>query len=154
MPADWNRKSSVNKSQENIGLLLMEATGLWRRALSNALKPYCLSYVQFTTLRAVQFFSKSEDVSQIKISEQLKMDINQTSQLLQKLESKNLIQRVSSRTDARVKQISLTEEGEHILEEMSPVIQAADTEYFSALELRKPIFVNLLHDLVRKSEAS
>jgi DNA-binding MarR family transcriptional regulator len=90
----------------------------------------------------------------VKISEQLKMDINQTSQLLQKLESKDLIKRVASRTDARVKQVFLTDAGEHILEEMNPVIQAADTEYFSALELRKPVFVNLLHDLVRKSEAS
>jgi hypothetical protein len=58
MPKNWNRTSSVHSSQDNVGLLLMEATGLWRRALSNALKPYSLSYVQFTTLRAVQFFSK------------------------------------------------------------------------------------------------
>ncbi|MFT4152431.1 MarR family winged helix-turn-helix transcriptional regulator [Parafilimonas sp.] len=71
--------------------------------------------------------SEKEEISIKEISDSLKVSHSAISQLVSGLQQKGLIKSVTSKTDARHKNITLTAKGKKLLEKIKPVWAALET---------------------------
>ena len=106
--------------------------------LTKALKPYDVSLQQFNVLRILRG-QHGEPANLSTLNERMISKMSNTSRLVDKLLSKDLVKRFVCASNRRKVEITITPKGESILLEMDQVIENAENELvsdFSTEELK------------------
>jgi DNA-binding MarR family transcriptional regulator len=131
MSIDWERLSQFALPEDSTGFLLWQVVHLWQRQVELTLAELDLTHLQFVLLAGIGWLTRhGELLTQVQLSEFCKIDAMQISQVAQKLEIKEWIQRSTHPTDTRAKVLSLTLEGEKILNQALPLIEQLDAKFF------------------------
>ena len=125
---------SVKTPEDSPGLLLWQTTTLWQRAIKKALQPYDLSHTQFVIMAVTLWFTETQqETTQVNIANQSKLDNMTISQSLKKLTAKGLIDRQESQKDTRAKIVMLTAKGKKLIEQIVPIVEQTDADFFGAI---------------------
>jgi DNA-binding MarR family transcriptional regulator len=128
------------------GFLLWRATMRWQRALAAALAPLDLTHVQFVLLACAWWSTEAGDrPNQVQLAGLAGIDVKMTSEVVRRLEAKQLLRRVADPSDARSKVIEVTPAGADAARRSIEIVEAADAEFFAAAE--EPRLVALLRSL-------
>lgn len=102
--------------------------------------------VQYSIMTAID---RQPGLDQARLGEQVAIDRATIADVLARLESRRLVSRRRSRTDARVKLVSLTVSGRHLLKRIDPHAARAHRRTVAALpEPHRAIFIQSLTALV------
>jgi DNA-binding MarR family transcriptional regulator len=88
-----------------------------------------------------------EAPTQARLAQQAGTDSMMTSQVIRKLEGRDLVARALDPADSRARQLQLTEAGRVLVARALADVEAADDEYFASLGSRRPPFVEALRAL-------
>jgi DNA-binding MarR family transcriptional regulator len=114
-------KFASEKHKANLNLLF---TSSWLESkISSALKPYGISPQQYNILRILQG-QKGKPATIKLLTERMLDKMSNTSRLVEKLKSKNLVQRIECEKDRRQVDILLTERGVQVLSECTKAVEA------------------------------
>ena len=110
------------------------------------LTPHHLTHVQFVLLASLWWLEDHGDESptQARLAEQAGTDPMMTSQVIRKLQSRELLQRVPDLADSRARRLRLTPAGRELVHTALADVEAADDEYFAAIGNRRGAFVEAL----------
>jgi DNA-binding MarR family transcriptional regulator len=139
--------ASATGPDESPGFLLWRVTLHWQRIMIGALRPIGLTHVQFVLLASVWWLSAvaNERPTQRRVAEHASTDAMMTSQVLRALETKGLVTRAPDPNDSRARQLSVTPKGAALARRAIAVVEAADAEFFAAVEQRS--LLRTLHRL-------
>lgn len=130
------------------GLSLWRVTNAWQRHIRAALAPHKLTHVQFVLLASLTWMDRSEPVTQHELAEHARTDVMMTSQVLRSLQTKGLVRRLPHPSDGRAFTVSPTSEGISTANRAIHDVEAADANFFGALEPRLyKNFLTALHQL-------
>ena len=108
------------------GFVLWKLTQRWQRAVADALEPLGVTQTQFVILACAYWLTqKTESVQQIDIAKAAGMDAQMVSDVL--------VQRVSSPTDGRSKNVLLTDAGQDIAIQAIPAVEQVDAQFFGTM---------------------
>lgn len=130
---------SFSGPQHSPGFLLWRATLRWQRSIGSALRPLKLTHVQFVLLASLWWLSVHGDESdqtpsQRQVADHAGTDVMMTSQVVRTLEARGMLTRTLDPADARVKRLTLTDAGRRHAEQAILIVEAVDTDFFSAVE--------------------
>lgn len=118
------------------GFLLWRVTHDWQRAVTAALVPLDLTHVQFVLLACAGWLTdQGLTPNQQDLAHEAGTDIKMTSQVLKTLESKGLLTREPSPTDARAKTIKPTKTGTRLTRQAITAVQAVDEAFFAPVSI-------------------
>jgi DNA-binding MarR family transcriptional regulator len=147
---NFNEISVHTAAEESLGFLLWRVSTLWRKSIEAVLKPLGLTHPQFVILATTAWLTREgKKASQVEIGKEAALDPNTTSQILQGLQKKGLIERSSHSTDERSKCPMLTEEGAKVLSKAMPAVESADAVFFAAVNLKESKILPTLQTLAR-----
>ena len=133
MNIDWTKFSQFAVPEDSPGFLLWQVTHLWQRYVESALSQLDITHMQFVLLASIGWLTRNgEWVTQVQVAEFCKIDVMLTSQVVRKLEHKQLIQRLPHPTDTRAKVLIVTTVGEQILAQALPLIEQLDAQFFNS----------------------
>jgi DNA-binding MarR family transcriptional regulator len=114
-----------------------------------ALAPHDLTHVQFVLLASLWWLSEhgNEPPTQRALAEQAGTDPMMTSQVLRRLEARELITREADRRDSRARRLRVTRAGSRVLAGALADVEAADSAYFASLGEDRAAFVRGLGTL-------
>lgn len=134
------------------GYLLGQVTMLWQRKQKKVLDPLNLTQTQFVMLAALAWLSKANKaVTQVDIATQSNTDRMMVSKVLRTLQEKGFITREEHETDTRAKSISLTSNGEVVLQKALIAIENADLDFFESLGEDISIFNQNMAQLIERN---
>jgi DNA-binding MarR family transcriptional regulator len=117
---------------ESPGFLLWHVTLRWQRAVTAALAPLDLTHVQFVLLACTWWLDEQGHTpNQQDLATQAGTDIKMTSQVLKTLESKGLLERRPSPTDARAKTVHPTRAGKSLARRAITTVESTDESFFT-----------------------
>jgi DNA-binding MarR family transcriptional regulator len=121
------------------GFLLWRVTLHWQRLVTEALRPFNLTHVQFALLSSAWWLSRDardgpdgSSPNQLAIAAQAGTNVKMTSEVLRKLEDKGLIVQRTDPGDRRAKSITITPEGIRLAEQAVVAVERVDAAFFSA----------------------
>jgi len=116
------------------GFALWRVAAIWQRQVRAALVEVDLTHAQFVLLVSSAWLQAAEDqpVTQALVSAHANTDAVMTSEVLRTLERKKLVRRLPHPTDARAKQIVLTEAGKRLSRRAIALVEAVDESFFGA----------------------
>lgn len=137
--------------QDSPGFLLWRATLRWQRTIAAALQPVGLTHVQFVLLASVWWLSDQASStrhlpSQRAVAAHADTDVMMTSQVLRSLERRGLLTRAADPTDARVKRLTVTQDGRLLAEQAVILVEEADASFFDHVQPSTPL-LDLLRQL-------
>ncbi len=122
------------RADDSAGFLLWKITSLWQNKLSTVLSEFDINQTQFAIMASLKWFEEhNEEATQAHLVEHSKIEKMTVSKSIRNLESKNLISRAKSKTDARAISIKFTKEGTKIINKAIVTIELADDDFFSSL---------------------
>jgi DNA-binding MarR family transcriptional regulator len=152
------------------GFLLWRVTLHWQRLVTEALRPFNLTHVQFALLSSAWWLSRDasgtsdgqggrggrggpggqggggHSPNQLAIAAQAGTNVKMTSEVLRKLEDKGLIVQQTDPGDRRAKSVTITPEGIRLAEQAVRAVEQVDAAFFSAAP---PSIVGALQALAR-----
>jgi DNA-binding MarR family transcriptional regulator len=143
MSVDWTKLSQFRVPEDSTGYLLWQVMHAWQRQIEGALADLQITHLQFVLLAGIGWLTRNEDLlTQVGLAAFCKIDGMQVSQVVRRLETKELVQRAAHPTDTRAKTLTLTAKGEIILQQAIPIVEQLDASFFSHCD---PF--SLLHEL-------
>jgi DNA-binding MarR family transcriptional regulator len=141
--------SRHDAADQSPGFLLWRATLSWQRQIRAALSPHALTHVQFVLLASLWWLHDhgSGPPSQQELAAHAGTDPMMTSQVLRKLDARNLVDRHADPDDSRAMQVTLTDAGRTLLRAALADVEAADEAYFGALGNQRDAFTRALSRL-------
>ena len=122
-----------------------------KRLFDNAAAEYGLTSIQSRMIRYLYLESEKRDIYQKDIEEEFNIRRSSVSSVLQLLEKKGYIERVSVEKDGRLKKIVLTGTGKLIQEKVHSLIQEGEQKLRDELtEEELKIFIDILSRLSKK----
>jgi MarR family transcriptional regulator, organic hydroperoxide resistance regulator len=104
----------------------------WQRSIKAVLRPHGLTHVQFVLLAGTWWLSSSDGApTQRALAEWTGTDPMMTSQVLRRLEDKQLVSRIEDEVDTRAKRVRLTGDGQGLLLRVMPAVDGADAAFFA-----------------------
>lgn len=138
------------KSDDSPGFLLWQLTMQWQRAIKRELDKLDLTHTQFVLLASLGWLLKSgQSVSQTDVANHSKTDRMMVSKVLRTLEEKKLVIRADHATDTRAKSLSLTPEGQSLLQKAIVVVEDTDHQFFEVLGQDLPWFSGGMKHLLK-----
>jgi DNA-binding MarR family transcriptional regulator len=135
------------------GYLLGQLTTLWQRKQKKVLDPLGLTQTQFVLLAALGWLSKkSKAVTQIDIANQSNADRMMVSKVLRTLQEKGFVTRQEHQIDTRAKIITLTDNGEAVLQEAIIAIEKADLDFFNMPDVGLIEFNSIMSKLIVRNK--
>lgn len=123
---------SVETPEESSGFLLWQVTNLWQREIKKALEQYNITHSQFVLMASIHWLTvHKQEVTQIILSANTKIDPMTTSTVLRTLQQKNFIAREEHATDTRAKVVVLTDLGKEIIKKAIVTVEDFDRKFFS-----------------------
>ncbi len=140
-------------AEESPGFLLWQTTTTWERLIKKALKPYQVSHTQHVILAILLWFEEQGDkATQVALARWSKLDKMTISIALKKLSAKGLIERIEHAADTRAKQVTLTEKGRALAQELVPIVEKLDAVFFGSLSRTdENELIRILGDLIKKA---
>jgi len=118
---------------ESPGFLLWHVTLRWQRDVAAALAPLDLTHVQFVLLATTWWLNThGEDPNQLSLARHAGTDVKMTSQVLRRLEDKELLRREVDAADTRAKRLRVTRRGADLARKAIAAVEAADAAFFRA----------------------
>lgn len=116
------------------GFLLWHVTLRWQRSVAAALAPLDLTHVQFVLLATTWWLNAhGEPPNQLTLAKRAGTDVKMTSQVLRRLEAKNLVVRQVDASDTRAKRLRVTDHGEEIARQAVAAVEATDAAFFRSV---------------------
>ncbi len=104
----------------------------WQRAVATVLRPYDLTHAQFVLLAGAWWLAREEGPpTQRRLVAHTGTDEMMTSQVLRRLERKELVLRLVDELDGRARRIVLTDAGAELLDAVMPEVDRTDAEFFA-----------------------
>ncbi len=126
------------------GFLLWHVTLRWQRDVAAALAPLDLTHVQFVLLATAWWMNThGADPNQLSLARQAGTDVKMTSQVLGRLEAKDLITRVVDATDTRAKKLTVTDRGAALAQRAIAAVEAVDAAFFEPVPDRAALLAML-----------
>ena len=152
-----DNNSFINKNlAKDSGFLLLQLSRLWDNYHEKALKKhYSLSSIQYAVLASVYWcvLNSDKEITQTFLARHTKIDPMTISQVFKVLEKKGYISRKTNSTDIRAKSVTLTDEGEGLIQKAVITIAATDTKFFNTLgEENTVIFNKFMVDLINDND--
>jgi DNA-binding MarR family transcriptional regulator len=143
---------SVEKPEESSGFLLWQVTNLWQREIKKALEEHNITHSQFVLMASIHWLTLyKQEVTQIILSADTKIDPMTTSTVLRTLQQKSLITRQEHATDTRAKVVVLTDLGKEIIKKAVVTVEDFDRKFFSVMGVNtKDLNQNLIALLEQK----
>lgn len=133
------------------GFLLWHVTLRWQRAIVAALAPLDLTHVQFVLLASTWWLNEQgAEPNQLAVAHHAGTDVKMTSQVLGKLEAKQLLRREVDPADTRAKRLHVTPAGARLARRAIEVVERIDTEFFAPVA-HQPALVKALQRLAADS---
>jgi DNA-binding MarR family transcriptional regulator len=144
------------RAEDSPGLLLWQTTTLWQRRIKKTLESYDISHAQFVIMAILLWFEEQQlEETQTAIVNLSKLDKMTVSQALKKLLSSGMITRVEHAQDARAKSVSLTRDGKTRIQQLIPIVEAIDSQFFGGLSSNQQAsLTDTLNTLVRINHES
>ncbi len=134
---NFKKISQHDTPQQSPGFLLWHVSTSWRRSIEAVLKSLDLTHPQFVVLATLGWLTQDGTlVTQREVGVLAGLDPNTMSQIIQGLENKQLIKRVSS-SDARAKHPQLTLQGSKLLTQALPLVEDKDHQFFNKLSSKE-----------------
>lgn len=128
------KKISVHEGpKQSPGFLLWHISTSWRSSIEAVLKTFSLTHPQFVVLATTGWLTRNGELTnQAAIGKMAGLDPNTTSQIITRLEKKELIKREAS-SDGRAKNPKLTAQGNALLAQALPAVEQEDNKFFNVL---------------------
>jgi DNA-binding MarR family transcriptional regulator len=129
---DWKEISRYAGPQASPGFNLWRDFMRWQRGLNSALRPLGLTQPQFAVLAIVGWMTRDDAViTQQDLVDFLRLDRMHISQMATRLEDDGRLERIDAPHDKRAKQLRLTVQGQSLLAQAMPLVEAFDADFFS-----------------------
>lgn len=107
--------------------------------------------VQYAALQAV---GREPRIDQRTLARTIGFDTSTIGSVIDRLESRGLMQRNAHPEDRRVRLLTITPDGQQLLEEVEPSVMRAQERMLQPLAPeQRPVFMEMLHTLVRGNNA-
>lgn len=136
---------------QKVAINLLYSSSWLTAEMKAILDPYQISWQQFNILRILKG-QKNKPVSLKLLTSRMIDRTSNTSRLIDKLEQKLLVKRISCPSDRRKVEISLTEEGHFILEQASAAMDHQMKEIFNHMSANELNQMSDLLDTMRTPE--
>jgi DNA-binding MarR family transcriptional regulator len=124
----------VHAPAESPGFVLWHVTLGWQRAIAAVLAPLDLTHAQFVLLASLWWLDQQGEVpNQLTLARHAGTDIKMTSQVLRRLEGKDLLTRTVDPADTRAKHLQITKAGGRLAARAIAIVEAADERFFAPL---------------------
>ncbi|WP_246678110.1 MULTISPECIES: MarR family winged helix-turn-helix transcriptional regulator [unclassified Mesorhizobium] len=116
-------------------MLLWRTTMRWQRIMTAALAPLDLTHVQFVLLASAMWLGRNgEPPNQVQLAAQAGTEVKMTSDVVARLEAKELIVRETDPRDSRAKVIRITPAGAAAAQRAIIAVEAADAAFFEPVD--------------------
>jgi DNA-binding MarR family transcriptional regulator len=133
-------------------IALLRTASVVGRAIGRVLEPYDLSSAQYNALRIIRG-AGTGGIATLAIRERM-IEVGTTiTRLLDKLETAGFIRRERSFPDRRQVMCYATPDGKRLLDQIDPLVNAADEEAVAALSARQLAALIDLLDIIRAANA-
>jgi DNA-binding MarR family transcriptional regulator len=133
MTINWAENSRFAVPEDSAGYLLWQVTHLWQRQVEATLAELDITHLQFVLLAGIGWLTgQGELLTQVQLASFYKIDVMQVSQVVRKLEVKQLVNRSAHPTDTRAKILNLTKTGIKTLNAALTLVEQLDAEFFSS----------------------
>ncbi|KXK15128.1 MAG: MarR family transcriptional protein [Chloroflexi bacterium OLB14] len=140
-------------AKDSSGFLLWGVSSLWQRKINAGLRPFDLTHAQFVLLASLLWLgNKSVALTQAELASHTRMDTMMVSNVLRTLESKGLLTRKPHPSDTRAKSLALTSKGQKLAEQVVPVVENIDQQFFSQLGANTAKFNQNLAKLIEANQ--
>jgi len=113
------------------GFLLWHLTLAWQRAVAAALGRFELTHVQFVLLACAWWLDEQGCTpNQLQLARQAGTDVKMTSQVVQRLEAKGLIERTVDPADTRARRLRPTRDGARLARRAIVAVESVDARFF------------------------
>jgi DNA-binding MarR family transcriptional regulator len=129
--------TSMPDAWSSPGFLLWRATLRWQRAMTETLKPFGITHVQFVLLASTWWLCENEGPPrQRDLAEHAGTDPMMTSQVVRALETAGLLSRSPDPDDARAVRLEPTPAGRALAPTAIAAVEAADRAFFDEVPAR------------------
>lgn len=137
----------IDKPDNQLGFLLMQASLLKQRVVNAALRELDITYMQFVVLAGVLELGENNGcVMQQDLASQRRLDKAMVSNVVKNLMSRNLLIRMEHPSDKRAWKLSLTEQGRELAIEGKGIAKGVDSTFFAGID--NDLFVKLLEKVI------
>ena len=133
-------------------MALLRTASVVGRTLARVLEPWGLSFAQYNALRIIRG-AGAGGIATLAIRERMIEEGTTITRLLDKLEEVGLVRRERSLPDRRQVICHATDAGKRLLDEIDPVVDAADEQVMASLSARQHEQLIELLDTVRADNA-
>lgn len=145
-----NNTFSFDKAEDSTGFLLWQVTNLWQRKIKKALVKYNLTHSQFVLMASIHWLTlNKEEVTQITLSRNTKIDPMTTSTVLRTLQQKGYVKREEHLSDTRAKKVVLTTDGIKLIKKAVITVEEFDRQFFSSIGDKTEDFNGKLRALLK-----
>ena len=142
--------ADTSLNENRIGLLIWQTSNLWQSKIRKELSKFNISFNEYIILETIYNLSKVlSDISQIDIVKHSFIDKSVVSSKLIQLDKKKLIKKMTP-IDNRSNNLSLTKEGNVIVENVINNVIKAEEIFFDKLNQETFNFINSLKLLLGK----
>jgi DNA-binding MarR family transcriptional regulator len=138
--------------QQEATIALLRTASVVGRALGRVLEPWGLSLAQYNALRIIRGAGPS-GIATLAIRERMIEEGTTITRILDKLEQSGYIRRERALPDRRQVMCEATADGRRLLDEIDPIVDAADEEAVASLGAREVAQLIDLLDTVRGANA-
>ena len=122
---------SLGAPENAVGFVMWRIVARYQRQVDRVLKPENLTNLQFITLALVAWFGRdNSSITQIDLARSTGIHPMQVSQTIKALETKRMVSRQVSESDARAKCLQITRLGLRTLRTALPKVIAVQSEVF------------------------
>ena len=127
-----NTKEQINTlknspAERRVILSILMTANQLNDEIAETLKPFNLSIPQFNVLRILRG-QKGKPANLSTVQDRMVSKMSNTTRLVDKLITKGLAERITCEKNRRKVEITITEKGLNLLEELDPVIQKSEKE--------------------------
>ncbi len=127
----------VSDAWSSPGFLLWRATLRWQRTMTETLKQFGLTHVQFVLLASTWWLCENDGPPrQRDLADHAGTDPMMTSQVVRALEAHGLLTRDADPKDARAVRLSMTRAGRALAPRAIAAVEAADRAFFDEVPAR------------------
>ena len=142
--------ADTSLNENRIGLLIWQTSNLWQAKIRKEISKFNISFNEYIILETIYNLSKFlADINQIDIVKHSFIDKSVVSSKLAQLDKKKLIKKMIP-IDNRSNKLSLTKEGNFIVENVINNVIKAEDIFFSKLNQETFNFINSLKLLLGK----
>ena len=142
--------ADISLNENRVGLLIWQTSNIWQSRIRKQISKFNLSFNEYLILETIYNLSKILSViNQIDIVKHSFIDKSVVSTKLKQLDKKKLIKKMTP-NDNRSNKLSLTSDGNIIVEKVIDDVIEAENVFFSKLNQESFNFINSLKLLLGK----